>query len=60
MLFYMKEDSVADLIDYWNLRAIGWPIWPLPRGWANELTHCENFIAQDLSSLPDCSTPLLC
>ena len=53
MLFYMKEGSVADLIDYWNLRAIGWPIWPLPRGWANEMiTQCENFIAQAFAPMP--------
>lgn len=46
-LFYMKHDSIADLIDYWNLRAIGWRILPLPREWSKEMVgQCEEFIAK--------------
>ena len=45
MLFYMDERSTYDIIDYWNLRAIGWPIRPLPKSWASELhKDCELFI----------------
>jgi hypothetical protein len=29
-LFYMDETSGGDLIEYWNYRALGWPIVPLP------------------------------
>jgi hypothetical protein len=29
-LYYMNERSPLDLIDFWNLRALGWDILPLP------------------------------
>jgi hypothetical protein len=45
MLFYMDEHSTYDIIEYWNLRAIGWRIRPLPRSWAPDLRKdCELFI----------------
>lgn len=44
-MFYMDETSPYDLIDYWNFRALGWPILPLPVSLAPQLTgYCEQFI----------------
>jgi len=46
-LFYMDERSNFDIIEYWNLRALGWPIRPLPVSLASELRgDCELFIEQ--------------
>lgn len=36
-LFYMDEKSSYDLIEFWNLRAIGWRIKPLPSSLADNL-----------------------
>jgi hypothetical protein len=37
-LFYMDVTSGLDLIDFWNLRAIGWRrLVPLPKQWASQL-----------------------
>jgi len=45
MLFYMDERSNFDLIEYWNLRAIGWAIRPLPSSIAEKMKeYCEQFI----------------
>lgn len=47
MLFYMDERSNYDIIEYWNLRAIGWRIRPLPISWASQLRKdCELFIEE--------------
>jgi hypothetical protein len=47
MMFYMDERSTYDIIEYWNLRAIGWPIRPLPISWAQDLRkECESFIQE--------------
>jgi hypothetical protein len=44
-LYYMDERSTLDLIDYWNLSALGWDIIPLPASLAPKLTtFCEEFI----------------
>jgi hypothetical protein len=44
-MFYMDETSSYDLIDYWNFRALGWPIRPLPVSLAPQLTeYCEQFV----------------
>jgi len=46
-LFYMDEGSPHDVIEYWNLRAIGWHICPLPVSWAERLRQdCETFIQE--------------
>jgi hypothetical protein len=37
MLFYMDESSSYDLIEFWNLRAIGWRIQPLPYSLAEQM-----------------------
>jgi hypothetical protein len=45
ILFYMDERSSYDIIEYWNLRAIGWRIRPLPSSWAETLRpDCEQYI----------------
>ena len=30
-IFFLDTDSGLDIIDYWNLRAIGWDIFPIPK-----------------------------
>ena len=30
-IFFLDEDSGLDIMDYWNLRAIGWNILPVPK-----------------------------
>jgi hypothetical protein len=44
-LFYMDETSSFDLIEFWNLRALGWHIEPLPVSLAPSLIdYCNEFI----------------
>lgn len=35
-IFLLDETRLSDLIDYWNLRALGWPVVPVPTQWQNE------------------------
>jgi hypothetical protein len=52
-LFYMDETSPLDLIDFWNLRALGWDILPLPVSLASQLIrYCETLIAEAHRPLP--------
>ena len=52
-MFYMDESSGYDLIEFWNLRAIGWQISPLPHALAEYFTaHCEKFIAESYKPFP--------
>jgi hypothetical protein len=45
MLFYMDERAPYDLIEFWNLRAIGWRIRPLPSSLAELMKdYCDKFI----------------
>lgn len=30
-LFFLDADSGLDIMDYWNLRAIGWDVFPIPK-----------------------------
>jgi len=65
-LFYMDETSGWDLIEYWNYRAMGWPIVPLPARLAPQLkAFCEKYIAANYWPFPPPSnafhmTDLLC
>jgi hypothetical protein len=34
-LFFCDPASVHDILDFWNLRALGWAIVPLPQQWAD-------------------------
>jgi len=44
-LFYLDERSPFDLIEFWNLRALGWDIAPLPASLAPSLIdYCNHFI----------------
>ncbi|HEX8393675.1 MAG TPA: hypothetical protein VF665_15130, partial [Longimicrobium sp.] len=36
-LFYMDATSVADIIDFWNIRALGRSVLPIPIQWVGEL-----------------------
>lgn len=45
VLFYLDATKVRDLVDYWNLRAIGWRILPVPKQWADDLVEpCREII----------------
>ncbi len=65
-LFYMDATSPWDLIEYWNYRALGWKIVPLPAQLAPQLTDfAEKFIAENHRPFPPPSnawhyTNLLC
>jgi hypothetical protein len=53
MLYYMDERSTYDLIDFWNLRAVGWHIRPLPFSLAEALKeYCEEFMAEVYKPFP--------
>jgi hypothetical protein len=52
-MFYMDETSAYDLIEFWNLRAIGWNIRPLPCSLAEALKeYCEQFIVDVYKPYP--------
>lgn len=52
-LYYMNERSPLDLIDFWNLSALGWDISPLPASLAPKLTaFCEDFIQKSYKPFP--------
>jgi len=52
-LYYMDERSSLDLIDYWNLSALGWDITPLPASLAHKLTSfCEEFVEKSYRPFP--------
>ncbi len=47
MLFYMDESEPYDIIEYWNYRALGWRIRPLPYLLTPKLRdYCEKFVAE--------------
>lgn len=44
-LFFMDATQPRDLVDYWNLRALGWRILPVPRQWSDHLAApCRRFV----------------
>ncbi len=44
-LFFMDATQPKDLIDFWNLRALGRRILPVPRQWADQLVDpCKAFV----------------
>jgi hypothetical protein len=44
-LFFLDPKNGLDLIDFWNLRALGWNILPVPRPWASDLLEdCNRFV----------------
>jgi hypothetical protein len=52
-LFYMDERKPYDIIEYWNFRALGWRVWPLPRSLASKMTqYCERFIERSHRPYP--------
>jgi len=52
-LYYMNERSPLDLIDFWNLSALGWDITPLPASLAPKLTaFCEQFVETSYRAFP--------
>jgi len=49
----MDERSSLDLIEFWNYRAIGWDILPLPARLAPEMVdYCEMFLKQAYQAFP--------
>ncbi|MEK7404943.1 MAG: hypothetical protein AAB225_07530 [Acidobacteriota bacterium] len=52
-LFYMDESSPIDIIEFWNFRALGWRVKPLPRSWAAGLKdECERFLRESYRPYP--------
>jgi len=52
-LFYMDESSTIDIIEFWNFRALGWSIKPLPKSWAHELKdESEAFLRESYRPYP--------
>lgn len=48
VLFYMDARSTHDIIDLWNLRALGWNAVPVPKQWAPELVDsAKTFVARN-------------
>ena len=57
-IFYLDAAKSLDIMDYWNLRAVGWNVLPIPKQFAQsdktkQLT--QDFIAANYVS--DCSNP---
>jgi hypothetical protein len=49
-LFFFDENNVYDLIDFWNMRAIGWRVGPLPISLEPKLQkYCVAFIRDVIS-----------
>jgi hypothetical protein len=47
ILFYIDEGEPYDIIEYWNFRALGWRIRPLPQLLAPKLSdYCERFMVE--------------
>src|ERR1017187_6396180 len=52
-LFYMDPSSTIDIIEFWNFRALGWSIKPLPKSWVHELKdECEAFLRESYRPFP--------
>jgi hypothetical protein len=52
-LFYLDEKLPFDLIEFWNLRALGWDIAPLPASLAPRLIdYCNHFIKSAYRAFP--------
>lgn len=55
-LFLMDGTRARDVIDYWNLRALGWSILPVPKQWADALVDpCRLFVREH--NVPDRHNP---
>lgn len=53
-LFVFDHTSAQDLVDYWNLRALGWEILPVPYRWIDAMTsQAEDLIEQVFRPHPE-------
>jgi len=53
-LFFMDATRPIDLIDFWNLRALGWSILPVPRQWSEALVEpCRRFVTANNVPYPN-------
>lgn len=48
-LFFLNPNSVSDVMDFWNLRALGWNIYPIPISKRNHATY-EKYIINYLEN----------
>lgn len=47
-LFFLDANQPRDLIDFWNLRALGWLVVPIPKQWAGDLLEpIQDFIRKN-------------
>mgnify|MGYP000273769269 CR=1 FL=1 len=42
-LYFLNQNSISDVMDFWNLRALGWTIFPIPIAKKNHVTY-EKYI----------------
>lgn len=55
IIFYMDAESLTDIIDYWNLRACGARVLPIPHQWAAEekvINLASQFIEHEFLQYP--------
>ncbi len=59
VIFYMDGTSPQDVMDFWNLRALGWKIIPIPLQWENYIERdCIKFIKKIKKKAPNKYTKL--
>lgn len=47
-IFLIDPSKPSDLIDFWNLRALGWRIFPIPKNWTEDMAaHCKQFVSDN-------------
>lgn len=57
-LFFFDENNPYDLIDFWNMRAVGWLVGPLPISLAPQLQkYCAGFIRDESRQKSDSNGP---
>ncbi|WP_430966783.1 hypothetical protein [Spongiimicrobium sp. 2-473A-2-J] len=48
-LYFLNPNSISDVMDFWNLRALGWTIFPIPIAKKNQVTY-EKYIINCLEN----------
>jgi hypothetical protein len=47
-LYYLDASNGLDILDYWNLRAAGWSVLPVPKQWSPQLLQlATNFVKRN-------------
>ena len=52
-LFFLDATTVPGITEFWNLRALGWRVLPIPKQWAVNLREaCIDFVAKNYKPFP--------